>query len=227
MSIHNTIDVAQEQRVPFEFSEELITLSEPLGAGAEYIRALRTHVLGRHMEAGRRALAICEPAPGLGATFVAANLAISLAQAGVKTLLIDANLRAPSIQHIIKPDRELIGLRQCLTSIDIASGPFLQDDVLPNLSVMFAGGAAVNAQELLAQTSFDEIITSYMRDFAMTIIDTPPANSCADALRIAAVAGYSLIVTRRNRGLVSDLKILAGQLKSSGSAVIGGVLNNG
>jgi tyrosine-protein kinase Etk/Wzc len=92
---------------------------------------------------------------------------------------------------------------------------------------MFAGGAAVNAQELLAQTSFDEIITSYMRDFAMTIIDTPPANSCADALRIAAVAGYSLIVTRRNRGLVSDLKILAGQLKSSGSAVIGGVLNNG
>jgi len=100
-------------------------------------------------------------------------------------------------------------------------------NVLPNLSVMFAGGPAANAQELLARNSFEQVINSCLRDFTMTIIDTPPANSCADALRIASVAGYSLIVSRRHKGVVGDAKVLANQLTASHSTVIGAVMNDG
>lgn len=227
MSIHQSIDAPKAGSVTFSLSDELIILSDPQGQGAEYIRALRTQLMAQHVEAGRRALAVCEAAPMLGATFVAANLALSLAQAGVDTLLIDGNLRAPSVQHLIRPSRELPGLRNCLASADAAVGDYVQENVQPNFSVMFAGGAAPNAQELLARSSFERVVNTCMRDFSMTIIDTPPANSCADCRRIASVAGYSLIVSRRNKGLVEDVKTLASQLRGAHSTIIGAVLNDG
>lgn len=227
MSIHQTIDTAKRQGCTFSFAEELVTLSDPLGQGAEYIRALRTHVMAQHVEAGRRALVVCEAAPQLGATFVAANLAISLAQAGISTLLVDGNLRAPALQHLIRPERELAGLRDCLASPEVSVGNYVQEEVLPNLSVLFSGGAAPNAQELLARGAFEQVINNCLRDYTMTIIDTPPANSCADCLRIGSVAGYALIVSRRNKGLVADVKTLAGQLRSNHATVIGAVMNDG
>lgn len=225
MTVHQTIEAAKSQRSQFSFSETLVTLSDPSGQSAEYVRALRTHVMAQHVEAGRRALAICEASPKLGATFVATNLAVALAQAGVKTLLIDGNLRSPTLQHVIRPPREMAGLRECLSTAGSVSGDHVQNDVLPNLSIMFAGAAAHNAQELLARGAFEQIINSCLRDFTMTIIDTAPANSCADALRIASVAGYSLIVSRRHRGLVGDAKTLAGQLRANHSTVLGAVMN--
>ena len=226
LTIHQTIDDAQAASVAFSFSDDLITLSDPHGQGSEYIRALRTQVMAQHVEAGRRALVVCEAAPRLGATFVAANLALSLAQAGIDTLLVDGNLRSPSIQHLIRPSRPLPGLRDCLASAG-AIGDYVQNDVQPHFSVMFAGAPAPDAQELLARASFEHVINACMRDYAMTIIDTPPANSCADCRRIGSVAGYSLIVSRRHKGLVEDVKTLANQLREAHSNVIGTVMNDG
>jgi capsular exopolysaccharide synthesis family protein len=226
MTLHQTVEAANVRRGQYSFSESLVTLSDPFAQSAEYIRALRTHIMAQHVEAGRRALAICEASPKLGATFVATNLAVSLAQAGVKTLLIDGNLRDPMIQHVIKPDRELPGLRECLSVAGSAVGDYVQGDILPNMSVLYSGGAAPNAQELLARSSFEQVINSCLRDYEMTIIDTPPANSCADGRRIASVAAYSLIVSRRHKGLVSDVKTLAAQLRADHSTVIGTVLND-
>ena len=227
MTVHQSIEAAGAQRGPYTFSDMLVTLSDPSGQGAEYIRALRTHVMAQHVEAGRRALAICEASAKLGATFVASNLAIALAQAGVKTLLIDGNLRSPTLQHVIQPSRVLTGLRECLTTGSTVPGDYVQNEVLPNLSVMFAGGTAANAQELLARASFEQMMNSCLRDFTMTIIDTPPANGCADGLRLASVAGYSLIVSRRHKGLVADVKTLAGQLRANHSTLLGTVMNEG
>jgi capsular exopolysaccharide synthesis family protein len=226
MTLHQTVEAANVRRGQYSFSESLVTLSDPFAQSAEYIRALRTHVMAQHVEAGRRALAISEASPKLGATFVAANLAVSLAQAGVKTLLIDGNLREPTIQRMIIPDRELPGLRECLSVAGSSVGDFVQGDILPNLSVLYSGGSAPNAQELLARASFEQVINSCLRDYEMTIIDTPPANSCADARRIASVAAYSLIVSRRHKGLVADVKTLATQLRADHSTVIGTVLND-
>jgi Mrp family chromosome partitioning ATPase len=61
----------------------------------------------------------------------------------------------------------------------------------------------------------------------MTIIDTPPANTCADARRISTVVGYSLIVTRRHHTFVDDVRTLASQLEADRAKVVGTVLNEG
>jgi protein-tyrosine kinase len=206
-------------------SPSLVTLSSPLSVAAESIRALRTYVVGQHIDQGRRALAICGPSPGVGCTFVATNLAVSLAQVGLKTLLVDADLRAPSVQNVITPAVPSGGLSACLANAGAEYGDHIDYDVLPHLSLFYAGERAANAQDLLAREWFQDLLQRCMRDFDITIIDTPPANGSADARRISHVAGYSLVVARRNRSLVSDVKTLVTQLMDDDVTVVGTLLN--
>src|ERR1700748_150683 len=70
-------------------SDDVVLLSNPTGAAAEAIRALRTHLMAQHVGEGRRALAVCGASHHVGRTFMAVNLAVALAQIGLKTLLID------------------------------------------------------------------------------------------------------------------------------------------
>lgn len=217
--------IAKLAREEPSFSPDLVTLSAPLGGGAEAIRALRTHILAQHIQAGRRALAICAPSLGVGCTFVAANLAVALAQVGLKTLLVDADLRAPMINRLIIPSAPPAGLSTCLASPGSRVGDFIDDDLLPNLSVFYAGEAAANAQELLAREWFEDVMNHCLREYEVTIIDTPPANTCADARRISNIVGYSLIVARRNKSLVADVKTLAEQLIDDHVKVVGTLMN--
>lgn len=203
----------------------LVSISETAGAQAETIRALRTHVMARHIHLGRRALAVCAASRGVGCTFVAANLAVALSQIGVNTLLIDGNLRSPGVDWMIRPAQSEKGLRHCLASPTSNFSEDIEGEVLPNLSVMFAGGAAANAQELLAAERFRALMDFCLRDFDATIIDTPPANTCSDARRIASVAGYCVIVARRHKTFVEDVKILTSQMQGDHARVVGTVLN--
>lgn len=209
----------------FRFSPKLLTLSEPMSPGAEAIRALRTHVLTQHVQQGRRALAMCAASYGVGCSSMAVNLAISLAQIGVKTLLVDADLREPMVDQLIQPSRSPSGLAQCLASADANILNYIEEDVFPDLSVLYAGHSGATSHELLARETFGEVMNQCLRDFDMTIVDTPAANTSADARRISNVVGYSLVIARRNKSLVSDVKTLVDQLTDDGAKVIGTVLN--
>jgi capsular exopolysaccharide synthesis family protein len=217
--------LARPAREDASFSPALLTLAAPLSRGAESIRALRTHILAQHVQAGRRALAICAPSLEVGCSFVAANLAVALAQVGLKTLLVDADLRQPAIERFVIPPTRPSGLAACLAAPDSRVGDFIDDDLLPNLSVFYAGEAAENAQELLANEWFEAVMNHCLREYEVTIIDTPPANTCADARRISNVVGYGLIVARRNRSLVADVKTLAEQLIDDHVRVVGTLMN--
>jgi Mrp family chromosome partitioning ATPase len=152
-------------------------------------------------------------------------LAVALSQIGVKTLLIDSNLRDPSVQNYFDVEDVGGGLRDCLSASDAAAIDFTHEAVLPNLDVLFAGTVGPNAQELIAAEAFSDLVNGCMRDYEMTIIDTPAANRCADGLRISTVAGFSLIVARKDRTMVSDVRALCDQLKRERVSVIGSVLN--
>ena len=208
----------------YGFAPDMVTVLSPVGPRADAIRALRTHVMAQHINLGRRALAICAASANVGCSFVAANLAVSLSQIGVKTLLIDGDLRRPALDLLIRPPHPSPGLAQCLQSPDEPFGANIDDAVLPQLSVMYAGHATANPQELLAGDRFRSLMKFCLREFDATIVDTPPANTSTDARRISGVAGYSLIVTAQNKTFVRDVTTLAGQLKADRAAVIGTVM---
>ena len=206
------------------FSPLLFTLSEPNGERAEAIRAIRTHVMAQHIERGRRALAVCAPNKGVGCTFVATNLAVSLSQIGVKTVLVDGDLNNPSVSDLIRPAAPRGGLVGCLTS-QASFSDCIDFEVAPNLSVILAGRPTPDSRELLAGDRFQMLMDFCLRDYDVTIVDTPPANISSDVRRISTVLGYSLLVAGANRTYVNDVKTLSEQLRSDHAKVIGTVLN--
>ena len=212
-------------REAFRLSPEIVVLSGPKGARAEGIRTLRTHIMAKHVGDGRRGLAVCAASGGVGATFTAVNLAVAAAQIGVKTLLVDADLRRPQVASFIEPEASAQGLTQYLQAEGSDPSEYIQHDVLDSLSVLQAGGAPANAQELIAGERFSGLVQRCLRDYELTIVDTPPAGSCADARRISTVVGYSLIVAQRHHTFINDIKVLAGQLREDGAQVIGTVMN--
>jgi len=203
----------------------IVMLSDPMGAPAEAIGSLRTRIQSQHIQMGRRALAICAASPDVGNTFVAVNLAVALSQIGIKTLLIDGNLRDPTVQNYFDIEDKTGGLQKCLLSDAASVADYTNEDVLPDLDVIFAGEPTLRAQELLGSDRFPDLINSCLRDYEMTIADTPAANRCADGLRISSVLGFSLIVARKHRTMVSDVRTLADQLRKERVFVAGTVLN--
>lgn len=221
--VSDPVSPATAQR--YELSPDLVTLSEARASEAEAVRTIRTHVIARHIKAGRRGVSVCGPSAGIGCTFTAVNLAVSLAQVGVATLLIDGDMRSPAVDRLIRPQSPSPGLHEYISSEDLLAGECIHSEVLPSLSVLYAGSRSESAQELLAGERFRRLIERCLRDYEFTVIDTPPANLCADARRIGSVVGYTLIVARTHTTLMGDVTNLAQRLQEDGTRVVGTILN--
>lgn len=206
-------------------SEEIVVVSDPAGTRAEALRLLRTQIIAQHIGAGRRAFAVAGAVDGSGATYVAANLAAALSQVGIKTLLVDANLRNPRIDGIFGIDPSGPGLSTYLSMEANRPERVVYPEVLPNLSVIPSGPPVARPQELLSGVRFRSGVDILLRQFDVAIFDTPATNENADALTVAGLLGYALIVARRDQGYVKDVQVLAQQLEAARASVIGAVLN--
>jgi protein-tyrosine kinase len=207
-------------------SRSLVMAADPNCPSAEGIRALRTHLLAQHVELGRRALAVCSSNAGVGKTFIASNLAVAFAQIGVKVALVDADIRSHRVQSYFTTANPTASLQHFLQNDSATFAEAISPEIYPNLSVIFAGPGVMNPQELLGGVRFKELIDFCLRDYELTIVDTPAANSSADARRISTLVGYSLIVTGKNSTRLSDVHVLLNQITGDHGKAIGTVLNN-
>jgi capsular exopolysaccharide synthesis family protein len=205
---------------------ESVMVNAPHSLEAEAIRALRTRLTAQHLREGRRSLAICSATGGAGCTYVALNLAVAMAQAGVRTALVDANLRDPMIADLCGLPLSMPGLSDYLANDGITMAEIVDADLMPNLSVIGGGETSENPQELLSGARFRGLVDQLLREYDLTIFDTAPANICSDGQRVATMAGFSLIVSRKHQAYVEDVKTLAKQLRADRSVVVGSILNN-
>ncbi len=206
-------------------SDELVVISDPQGLRAEAVRLLRTQVIAQHIKAGRRGLALVAPVEDSGCSNLSSNLAVALSQVGIKTLLVDANLRAPRLHEIFGLDANAPGLTSYLSMQVSRPERVVQANVLPSLALITAGPAASRPQELLSSRRFRDGVNMLLREYDLVLFDTPPANSSADALTIGAAAGYVMLVARRNQAFFKDISTLVEQLQTSRCPLIGSVLN--
>jgi capsular exopolysaccharide synthesis family protein len=206
-------------------SDEIIVLSDPASSRAESIRLLRTQIIAQHVDAGRRAFAVAAATDGAGASYISANLAVALSQVGIKTLLVDANLRNPRLDGIFGIDPNGPGLTTYLGMQANRPERVVYSNVLANLSVVPAGPPVARPQELLSGARFRTGIDILLRQYDVAIFDTPSSNENADALTVAGALGYALIVARRDHAYVKDIQVLSEQLGAARATVIGAVLN--
>lgn len=214
---------AEEQR---KASPELVALNQPFSVQAEAFRAIRSQVMMRvfsEADPGRRALAVVSPDSGDGKTFFAANLAVTLAQLGGRTLVVDADLRSPR-QHEVFNVRNDAGLSGILSG-RAESQVIQQVSGVHNLFVLPVGITPPNPVELVERPAFALLMRELVSKFDHVIVDTPAASRGADASVIATRCGHALVVARKNHSGVSALQDLVASLTGTPARVAGVIVN--
>ena len=206
-------------------SPELVTLNQPFSSQAEAFRAIRSQVLMRvfNDETQKRALAVVSPASGDGKTFFCANFAVSLAQTGARTLLIDADLRGPR-QHEVFGLNNSTGLSSLLAG-RVDSQVVQQVVGIPSLYVIPVGTTPPNPLELIDRPAFSILMRELVLKFDYVIVDTPAVVYGADAHVIAARCGAAMIVARKDSSRVAKLQELVQTLSQSPARMAGVIMN--
>lgn len=204
---------------------ELIALTQPFTLQAEAFRAIRSQLLLRldPDQPRQKVLAVVSHSPGDGKTFFSANLAITLAQMGSRTLLIDADLRGPRLHRLFPVDNSM-GLSGCLTGRAGTHGMQAVRQV-PGLSVLPGGAPPPNPQELIERKEFGLLMHEARETFDHVIVDTPAAAYGADAQVIANRCGRVLILARKDRSRHAQLQRLGASMRETAAQLVGVVFN--
>jgi protein-tyrosine kinase len=206
-------------------ADEVVAAYEPQSELAEDLRTVRSRlVIDWLSHAERNILTVVSPDRADGRSWFAANLATVFAQAGERTLLIDADMRAPR-QHQLFNLSDSLGLSAVLTG---RAGKETARRIHPELRlfVVPAGVLPPNPQELLTRPVFEVVISKFASQFDVVIIDTPPARHTADAQIVAARAGAAIMLSRRNHTGEVPLQSTLKSLLDSRVKVVGSVIND-
>jgi protein-tyrosine kinase len=204
---------------------ELVTLNEPFSARSEYFRALRTQLTMRAFVEGepRRAVAVISPDTGDGKTYCAANLAVTLAQLGGRTLLVDADMRGPRVHHVFGVPNK-VGLSGILSGRSDRQ-VIQQVPGVPSLFILPVGTTPPNPLELAERPAFGLLMRELASKFDHVLVDTPAAIYGSDASVIAARCGAAMIVARKHKAKVNLLQDLVASFAGSPAKLVGVVVN--
>jgi capsular exopolysaccharide synthesis family protein len=191
---------------------------------AEKIRTLRTALLLDRNAAERTGtIALISPGPGEGRTRLAAELAISFAQLGRSTLLVDADLRRPQL-HLLFDVHNGPGLAQAL---ERGVSPHLFAVAgFTQFYLLTAGATPPNPAELLSQERFAFMMENWRQTFDFVIIDTAPMTLYTDGLAVASLAERVLPISRANHTPYREMQAMLRRLSMSRSEVVGTVLSH-
>jgi len=204
---------------------ELVALNQPFGVQAESFRAIRSQLIMRLFNEGqdRSAIAVVSPDSGDGKTFFAANLAVTLAQLGGRTLLVDADMRGPR-QHAVFGIDNSAGLSGILSGR--AEAKVIQQVVgVPSLFVLPVGITPPNPLELVERPAFGLLVRELLSKFDHVVVDTPAARYGSDSAVIAARCGAALVVARQGRSQVVSLQDLVANLSETPAKLAGVIVN--
>jgi receptor protein-tyrosine kinase len=160
---------------------------------------------------------------GEGRSYLAGNLAVVFAQLGERTLLVDADLRAPR-QHLLFSLANRVGFSTVLAGRQQEEA-IVRIAALPGLSVLPAGPTPPNPLELLNRLNFDELLIQIRASYDVVIVDTPALSSGDDAAMIAVRTGAALAVARCGTTRLGAFADLLQGLQDAGASVVGSVLN--
>ena len=207
----------------------LVTQIGRYAARAEAFRTLRTNLQFLRPDSHPQVIVFTSALPGEGKSTSAINLAISLAQAGAKTILVEADLRRPKVPVYLELAdldeglSELIGGQKKLTTASLKS--LIRKEESTGLKVLLSGKVPPNPSELLGSAKFDELISMLRKQFEYVIIDCPPLLPVTDAAVVAAKADGAVLVV--HAGVTKKPHFVGSRdaMAAVGSTILGVVLN--
>ncbi|MBI3475462.1 MAG: polysaccharide biosynthesis tyrosine autokinase [Acidobacteria bacterium] len=203
---------------------ELVTQVRPQSQMAESYRALRTSLLLSSLGAPPKVVMITSARPQEGKTTTSINTAIVLAQKGVRVLLVDADLRRPSVHKTLGMGPRS-GLSNVLTGNATLEQAITVSPILPNLFILAAGSPPPNPAELLASANMRDVLKELREQFDHVVIDTPPTLSVTDAVVLSPRVDAIILVIRSGQTTKQALRRARDILMQVNAHVTGVLLN--
>jgi receptor protein-tyrosine kinase len=190
----------------------------------EAYKALRTNLLFSSVDREVKTIVITSAVANEGKSRTAANLAIVLAQAGHRTLLVDADFRRPS-QHRIFGRLRNVGLSNLFVQDLSDSSLFVLDEEVKDLVVLGSGPTPPNPSELLGSAQMKALLARFRKGFDYVVMDTPPVNAVTDASVLAASSDAAILVVETNKPTYTAVQHAKQALERVGGKVLGSVMN--
>jgi receptor protein-tyrosine kinase len=204
--------------------ERLVMAYDSCDPRCERVRALRTELMLRCERSDRaHIIALLSPCAGEGRSLLAADLAIAFGQAGLPTLLVDADLRRPQQHTLFRTDNRH-GLADAIES----GQPAQIYSVLgiPYLSLLTAGDVPGDPLQLLSSRNFATLVNDWRQAFRFVVIDTAPITAFADGLAVANLVGQVLVLSRAQRTPYREMDLMLRRLAATRAAILGAVISH-
>jgi polysaccharide biosynthesis transport protein len=227
MGSKNGLDSAGKKLMSVASSREaieLVTQARPQSQMAESYRALRTSLLLSNLGTPPRIIMITSARPQEGKTTTSINTAIVLAQKGVRVLLVDADLRRPSVHKTLGMGPRS-GLSNVLTGSATLENAITRSPILSNLFILPAGTPPPNPAELLASANMRDLLTDLRDKYDHIVIDTPPTLSVTDAVVLSQRVDAIILVIRSSKTTKQALRRARDILAQVNARITGVLLN--
>ncbi len=211
---------------------EIIVLENPKSPEAEMFRNLRTNIQFMNADSEKKVMLITSTIPGEGKSYVSANLATAFAQIDKKVLIIDTDMRKgrqyslfnlrprPGLSNFLSGvvDQDFIGEKENIEN-------YIQKTDVENLYLIAAGSVPPNPSELLVSNKMETIIDNLIDKFDIIIFDAPPCLIVADALIVARLVDFNILVSAQNITKLEELNKAKIAIENVGGKVAGVILN--
>ena len=201
---------------------ELITKYDPKSPISEVFRLLRTNIQYINKDEKSTAIMLTSTAPANGKTFVTANLAITLAQANKRVILVDSDIRKPRLHKVFELENTM-GLSDYLRNS--SDGLYIRKTNIENLSIVTAGTMVNNPSELIGQEKFKKTIEALKEKYDYIIIDSSPILMVTDSILVSRVVDATILIAIYNKTRIDDLKSAVRRINYVGGNVAGVVVN--
>ena len=206
-----------------KLDHRLSALFQPDSRQAEALRNLRSELMLRYFNPKpHSSLTLISAEDAQGSALTAANLAVSFAQLGLRTLLVDTNLRAPQLNTVFNLPENLPGLSDWIANRTSVAP--INIDAVRSLWVLPAGTRAPNPQELLSGKHYQELLDALTQGFDITLLSTAPMDSNRDAQIVAAQSGAALLLVRQHQTKTRTLSAICQRLRELGVRLLGSAL---
>lgn len=199
-----------------------IVEKEPKSIAAESYRTLRTNIQYSSFDKEYKVIMVTSSEPGEGKSTTAGNLALCLAQGEKKVILVDCDLRKPSlhkkfkISNIVGLSDVMIGKEELVTAMHRYNN---------NLVILTSGKIPPNPSEMLSSKAMTTLLDTLKQNFDYIILDTPPVQAVTDSQILATKADGTILVVRAERTKKDSVQSAINLLKKVNADVIGTVLN--
>ncbi len=204
---------------------ELITVSEPRSPISEAYRTLRTNLDFASLDQALKTLVVTSAGVGEGKSTTLANLAVVSAQAGRRVVLVDADLRRPTLHQVFGLGNET-GLTTMMMEDAALASPPLQATGIEGLAVLPSGPLPPNPAELMGSRRMEEVITTLAEQADQVFFDTPPVVAVTDAAVLATKVDGVLLVVSAGKTRREYARTAVQRLEQINARLVGTVLTN-